>query len=81
MTPHQNKYKYQSRDSSVSSSGPTRNQSKCYHLRPKKKTILFRKLKMSAVCALHDCLNPIFLGGVVPELLFNQFLWVLYIAI
>ena len=27
----------------------------------------------NAVCALHDYLNPIFLGAVLPELLFNQF--------
>ena len=33
----------------------------------------------SAICAPNDCLNSIFLGGLLPEL-FNQFLWVLCIA-
>ena len=45
-----------------------------------KKTILDRKLKMclldSVICALYDYLNPIFLGAVLPGLLFNQFLHV-----
>jgi hypothetical protein len=40
-----------------------------------KKTILDTKLKMCSleygVCALHYNPNPIFLGNVLPELLFN----------
>ena len=28
----------------------------------------------SAVCALYDCLNAVFVDGVLYELLFNQFL-------
>jgi hypothetical protein len=42
----------------------------------RRKTILGRKLKIcsleSAICALQDCLNPIFLGGVFTELLFYE---------
>ena len=47
------------------------------HLRLK--TILDRKLVIysldSAVCVLFECINPIFLSSVFPELLFNQFPW------
>ena len=48
-----------------------------------RKTLLNTKLKIclleSAVFAPHNCENPIFLGDVLPELLFNQFLRVLSI--
>ena len=48
------------------------------------KTIIDKKLKTcsleSAVCALEDCLNPIFLSGVLHVLLFNKFLRVLCIT-
>jgi hypothetical protein len=35
----------------------------------------------SAVCASIDCLNPIFSGGVFPELLFNHFMLIPFITI
>ena len=47
----------------------------------RKKTTLGTTLKMlsieSAVCASHDYPNPIFIVGVLPELLLDQFLWVM----
>ena len=67
----------------LSSSGPTR-----LHFillfAPEKITNLFKKLKMysleSTICTLHGILNPIFVNGVIPELLFNQFCRVLSIT-
>jgi hypothetical protein len=50
------------------------------------KNIYFRKklqkcLLGSAVYDLHDCLNSMFLGGILLELSFNQFLWALCVAV
>ena len=49
-----------------------------------RKTIFYTNFKMflskSAVCVLHKCLNPIFLGGVFIELTINQFFWILCIT-
>ena len=51
---------------------------------PRILAIFERKFKMGpllgAVCALHGYLNPIFLDGVLAELLFNPFLRVLCIT-
>ena len=38
-----------------------------------------RKTENMSVCAIHDCLNPIFLGSVLSYLLFNRFFKVLTI--
>ena len=61
----------------LSSSDPARRHYKMYYSLPKK-TILEIKVENllgRVLCSLHDCLNPIFLGGVFPELLFNKSLW------
>ena len=35
---------------------------------------------MKCCCVLYECVNPIYLGDVLPKLLFNQFLRVLCIT-
>ena len=46
------------------------------------KTNLGIKLKtfVKAIHALQECLNPLFFGSVLPNLIFNQFTWVVCIT-
>ena len=58
------------------SSGPALHHSTNLIILAQKKNYFKYKVEnmVSAICALHNCLNPIFSNGVFPELLFGQFI-------